>query len=36
VTDLVRHSDDPSNADYYLALRGGGVRALVKQLRAAE
>ena len=36
VTDLVRHTDDPANADYYLALRGGGHRALTRHLRAAE
>ena len=37
VTDLVRHSDDPANADYYRALRGGGSdRYLARQLRAAE
>ena len=24
VTDLIRHTDDPSNADYYRSLRGGG------------
>ncbi len=36
VTDLVRHTDDRSNTDYYLSLRGAGNRALAKQLRAAE
>jgi PAS domain-containing protein len=36
VTDLVRHSDNPANADYYRSLRGGGDRALARQLRAAE
>src|SRR4051812_6476178 len=36
VTDLVRHADHPADADYYLALRGGGDRALVRHLRAAE
>ena len=37
VTDLVRHSDDLANADYYRALRGGGSdRTLARQLRAAE
>jgi PAS domain-containing protein len=35
VTDLVRHADDPANADYYLAQRGGH-RALARHLRAAE
>jgi PAS domain-containing protein len=36
VTDLVRHADDQSNTDYYLALRGGGHHALTRHLRAAE
>ncbi|HEV7603265.1 MAG TPA: PAS-domain containing protein [Bradyrhizobium sp.] len=36
VTDLVRHTDDPANTDYFLALRGGGHRALTRHLRAAE
>jgi PAS domain-containing protein len=36
VTDLVRHTDDPANAEYYRALRGGGDRTLVRNLRAAE
>ena len=36
VTDLVRHTDDPANTDYYLALRGAGDRALSRHLRAAE
>jgi PAS domain-containing protein len=36
VTDLVRHTDEPSKADYYLSLRGGGDRALARHLRAAE
>jgi hypothetical protein len=36
VTDLVRHTDDPSNADYYLSLRTGGHRVLARHLRAAE
>lgn len=36
VTDLVRHTDDPSSVDYYRALRGGGDRALARHLRAAE
>ena len=36
VTDLVRHTDDPANADTYLAQRGGGHRALARHLRAAE
>jgi PAS domain-containing protein len=36
VTDLVRHTDDPDNADYLRALRGGGERSLARHLRAAE
>jgi len=36
VTDLVRHSDDPADADYYRSLRGGGEAALARRLRAAE
>lgn len=36
VTDLIRHSDDPSSADYYQSLRGGGDRGLPRHLRAAE
>jgi PAS domain-containing protein len=36
VTDLVRHTDEPSNGDYYRSLRGGGDRALARHLRAAE
>ena len=36
VTDLVRHTDEPSNADYYRSLRGGGDRGLARHLRAAE
>jgi len=36
VTDLVRHTDDPDNADYLRALRGGGERNLARHLRAAE
>jgi PAS domain-containing protein len=37
VTDLVRHSDDPADAEYYQALRGSGSdRALARALRAAE
>ena len=35
VTDLVRHGDEPSDAEYYRALRGGD-RALTRHLRAAE
>src|SRR5260370_33070229 len=36
VTDLVRHSDDPSSAEVYRALRGGGDLTLTRHLRAAE
>src|ERR1700716_2048682 len=36
VTDLVRHSDHASNADYHRSLRGGGDRGLARHLRAAE
>ncbi|GAB1715172.1 MAG: hypothetical protein NTAFB05_02140 [Nitrobacter sp.] len=36
VTDLVRRTDDPADADYYLSLRGNGHRALINHLRAAE
>jgi PAS domain-containing protein len=36
VTDLVRHTDDPANAEYVRALRGGGDRSLTRHLRAAE
>jgi len=36
VTDLVRHSDDPCNADYYQSLRHDGDRGLARHLRAAE
>jgi PAS domain-containing protein len=36
VTDLVRHSDDPANVDYYQSLRGGSNRGLIRYLRAAE
>jgi hypothetical protein len=36
VTDLVRHTDDPSSADYYRSLRDGDDRKLARQLRAAE
>ncbi len=35
VTDLVRHTDDPSSVDYYKSLRSGE-RALIRHLRAAE
>jgi PAS domain-containing protein len=36
VTDLVRHADDPSHADFYRSLRAGGDRSQTHQLRAAE
>jgi hypothetical protein len=36
VTDLVRHTDDPANTDYYRSLRGGGDHGLARHLRAAE
>jgi PAS domain-containing protein len=36
VTDLVRHTDDPSDIDYYQSLRGGGDRGPARHLRAAE
>ena len=36
VTDLVRHTDDLSRADYYRSLRGGRDRGLTRHLRAAE
>src|SRR5258708_7747338 len=36
VTDLVRHSDDPSSAEFYRALRDGGDRGLTRHMRAAE
>jgi PAS domain-containing protein len=35
VTDLIRHTDDPMDADYYRAMRGG-YRMLGRHLRAAE
>jgi PAS domain-containing protein len=36
VTDLVRHTDELSDADYYRSLRGGGDLGLARLLRAAE
>lgn len=37
ITDLVRHTDDPADAEYYRALRGSGSeRTLTRALRAAE
>jgi PAS domain-containing protein len=35
VTDLVRHTDDPADAEYYQALRGSD-QSLARALRAAE
>lgn len=35
VTDLVRHTDDPADAEYYRSLRGSDLR-LSRSLRAAE
>lgn len=36
VTDLVRHTDDPSRADYYRSLRGGRYNSHARHLHAAE
>jgi hypothetical protein len=36
VTDLVRHTDEPQQADYYRSLRGGDIRGLIRYPRAAE
>ena len=36
VTDLVRHTDHASNADYHRSTRGGGEHGLIGHLRAAE
>ncbi|WP_024514014.1 PAS-domain containing protein [Bradyrhizobium sp. Tv2a-2] len=36
ITDLVRHGDNPADADYLRSLRGGGTRGLARNLRAAE
>jgi PAS domain-containing protein len=36
VTDLVRHTDDPADRDYYLELRGSPHASFVNHLRAAE
>jgi hypothetical protein len=35
VTDLVRHTDDPADAEYYRSLRGSDL-SLSRALRAAE
>ncbi|MEA2921742.1 MAG: hypothetical protein QOF07_1705 [Bradyrhizobium sp.] len=36
VTDLVRHTDDPSRAEYYRSLRGGRNRGFARPLGAVE
>jgi PAS domain-containing protein len=36
VTDLVRRTDDPADADYLRSLRGGSQRSVARHLRAAE
>ncbi|WGS00219.1 PAS-domain containing protein [Bradyrhizobium sp. ISRA443] len=36
VTDLVRHTDDPADAEYYRSLRAGSEHHLARLLRAAE
>jgi PAS domain-containing protein len=36
VTDLVRHTDDPANADYFRSLRGNQDTSFAPHLRAAE
>ncbi|PSO18904.1 PAS-domain containing protein [Bradyrhizobium sp. MOS003] len=36
VTDLVRHTDSPSRADYYRSLRDPAGRRLIRYLRVAE
>src|SRR6201996_4507500 len=36
VTDLVRHTDNPADLDYYQSMRRGGRRNVVSHLRAAE
>jgi PAS domain-containing protein len=36
VTELVRHTDDPANADFYRSLRDTGHRRLARHLRAAK
>lgn len=36
VTDLVRHTDAPSRADYYRSLRDPAARKLIRYLRVAE
>lgn len=36
VTDLIRHADNPANAEYYRSLRGRGAREYARHLPAAE
>ncbi len=36
VTELIRHTDDPAQAEYYRSLRGGGGRFPAAGIRAAE
>jgi len=36
VTDLIRHTDDPAKAEFYISLRGAGDRGAARHLRAAE
>ena len=36
VIDLVRHTDDPADLEYYLSLRGTGVSGSTRRVRAAE
>jgi len=36
ITDLVRHTDDPTDAEYYRSLRGSGDPGLTRHLHAAE
>jgi PAS domain-containing protein len=36
ITDLVRHTDDPAKAEYYLSLRGSGNRGQGRHQHAAE
>src|SRR6201999_907400 len=36
VPDLVRHTDEPADLEYYLSLRGTGVSGSTRRVRAAE
>jgi hypothetical protein len=36
VTDLIRHNDAPSRADFYRSLRAPASRKLIRYLRVAE